>query len=583
MLGVAWHLRPHVLMLYFACALLEIAASIVTIYATAQIGALLAQFIASGDYGAVWLWLWIDIAAAACIALGFAGMAYAHRLMYMSFGQWSTVQFQAALCRIDMSGFYDEKIRNEINKVAGGYTWQIANLAQLNLDFIYGILRFLAITAVVSQITWWIVPLIALFLVPSLLSETRVAKLLWFVWDTKGDQRHVFWGFEWILRQPKGQMELRTTQASDFIIAKIDRMLSVFYKEQETKYKQATKVILPTKILEVFGTAIGSIVLLRQVLSGAIGLDRFFFLSGALLRIGGALNNIFGTLARMQESLLFTESFFGLIDMQPKSHDIAKPIDISKATDIIVEFKNVTFSYPDQEKPVFKNLNLRIKPGEHVALVGENGAGKSTLIKLLMRFYQPDSGQILINGHDLHDIALESWYSQLTTLFQDFNQYPLPIDENITIGQSSKKPDKELMQQAAALGGVDKLITSYKHGWETVLDASFEKGVEPSGGQWQRIALARAFYRQTNVMILDEPTSAIDAKAEYHIFNSIFERYHNKTALIVSHRFSTVRRANRIIVLDKGKIIEQGSHQELMKRKGGLYHDLFTKQAEGYR
>jgi len=200
----------------------------------------------------------------------------------------------------------------------------------------------------------------------------------------------------------------------------------------------------------------------------------------------------------------------------------------------------------------------------------------------LLRFYRPNQGRILINGKDLQTISIESWYKQLATLFQDFNQYPLTIAENIEIGRSNQKADLKLVQRAARFGNVDEQVKDYEHGWETVLDSSFKKGVEPSGGQWQRVALARAFYRNAEMIILDEPTSAIDAKAEYDIFNNIFDHYQHKTALIVSHRFSTVRRSNRIIVLDKGEVVEEGSHKQLLKR-GGLYHEMFTKQAEGYR
>lgn len=582
MLGIALKLRPLVFITYFVGAVVEIGASILSIYATAQIASQLAQFIVSGDQGSIWKWLWVDIAAIAAVAIGFAIMGYAQRLMYFKFGRWATVQYQSALCRIDLPDFYEEKMRNEINKVSGGYTWQISNLSQANFDLLYGLLRFGAITVVVSQITWWIVPLIALFLVPSLIAESKVAKSLWFVWDTKGDERHIFWGFDWILRQPKGQMELRSTQASRFALNKIDSMLGRFYDEQEHNFNHSTKYIIPTKVLEVFGAAIGSIVLLKQVLSKTISLDRYFFLSGALLRIGGSLNSIFGTLARMQDMLLFADSYFELIDKQPVNIDLPSAMDVSKAKELEIIFDNVSFSYPGQTKPVFNDLCLTIKNGEHVAIVGENGAGKSTLIKLLMRFYKPDSGKILINGEDLNNIAIESWYTQLATLFQDFNQYPLPVDENIQIGRSSQKPSKSLLEKAASFGGVNDLIKNYPHGWSTVLDASFKKGIEPSGGQWQRVALARAFYRQANVIILDEPTSAIDANAEYNIFNSIFEQYQNKTAIIVSHRFSTVRRANRIIVIDKGKILEQGTHDQLTKHDG-VYSKLFTKQAEGYK
>lgn len=582
MLRIAWQIRWNAVVIYLLGAGLEISGSLVTIYATARLGALLATFVSTGRSGGVWWWLWVDIAASVAIGFGFLAMGHARRLLYFAFTQWSTTTMLSTLCRIDLSDYYDETMRNQINKVSGGYSWQLSNLSGTILELLYGILRFIAITLVVAQITWWLVPLIALFLIPTLIAEGRMAKLQWFVWDAKGDQRHIFWGLDWILRQAKGQMELRSSQASGYVLHKINSMNDEFYGEQERKYRRANRLLVPTKILEVAGTAVGSVALLRQLLARTISLDRYFFLSGALLRSSGALNAIFGTLSRMQESLLFADSFFRLTDTSPKLVDppTATQLDRQAVPDIV--FEHVSFSYPGQETPVFDNLNLHIRAGEHVALVGENGAGKSTLIKLLLRFYQPTKGRILVNGQDLNDVAIDTWYAQLATLFQDFNHYPLPIDENIYIGRSVSKPSKKLLAEAADFSGVDTFVRHYKHGWKTVLDSSFKQGVEPSGGQWQRVALARAFYRQANVIILDEPTSAIDARAEYHIFNNIFEHYQAKTAIIVSHRFSTVRRADRIVVLDQGKIIEQGTHTELMEAKG-LYHDIFEKQAQGYK
>ncbi len=582
MLKQAWILRPVAMLLYFAGAFLEIASSIVAIYATARLGGLLANFATGGSTSGIWQWLWVDIISGMFIGFGFLLMSYSKRMLYFAFVRWSTTSFQRALCTIDLPAYYDDSIRNQINKVSGAYTWQLPNLNGSNLDLIYGILRFIAITLVVSQITWWIVPLIGIFLIPTLLGESRMAKLQWFVWDEKGDQRHIFWGLDWIIRNAKGQMELRSSQATNYVLNKIYRMNTDFYSEQEKRYKHANKLLIPTKISESIGTAIGAVVVLRQFLSGTIALERYFFLSGALIRVGGALNSIFGTLSQMQESLLFADSYFSLMEDSPKISDAKNATQLStrKAPDIV--FENVSFTYPKQSNPIFKDLNLTISSGEHVALVGENGAGKSTLIKLLLRFYKPDSGRILINDIDLQSLQIESWYEQIATLFQTFNEYPLPIKENIQIGRSTKKPDATLLQRAAKFGGVDTMVNNYTHGWDTVLDSSFKKGVEPSGGQWQRVALSRAFYRQANVLILDEPTSAIDAKAEYTIFNNIFEHYKNKTALIVSHRFSTVRRADRIIVLDEGAIIEQGTHKELIRKKG-LYESMFTKQAEGYR
>ncbi len=583
MLKTSWQLRPMGVFIFFVGAFMEIGGFILSVYATARLGALVAAFITNNQTDGIWLWLWVDIAAALVIAFGFLLMSIAKRLLYFSFVRWSTNKFLAAVSDLDMPDFYNEKKRNQLNKVGGAYTWQLPNLSDANLDLIYGIMRFLAITIVVAQITWWIVPMIALFLVPTLIAEGRLAKLQWFVWDQKGDQRHVFWGLDYIIKQAKGQMELRSTQARNYVLNKVDSMNLDFYKTQETQFKKANRVMVFTKILEVAGTAIGSIVLLKQLLARTISLERYFFLSGALLRVGGALNAIFGTLSRMQEMLLFADSYFLLVDAEPQIVDKPKAIAIPAKRVPRIEFRDVCFTYPEHTDPIFTELNLTIEPGEHLAIVGENGAGKSTLIKLLLRFYVPDSGQIMIDGQDIRDIEIESWYEQVATLFQDFNHYPLPIDENIFIGRSDQKHDKKAMEQAAKTSGVTSFVNRYEHGWDTVLDSSFKKGVEPSGGQWQRVALARAFYRQANLLILDEPTSAIDARAEYEIFNNIFTHFENKSAIIVSHRFSTVRRADRIVILEHGKIVEQGTHQELMKNHGGTYRDMFEKQAEGYR
>lgn len=583
MLRQAWLLRKEALIGFFVGAIVEISSSIALIYSGARLSALLAQYATGARPDGIWYWFWIIILFGITTGLGFYIMGYNKRILYFSFVRWSINEFLGALTRIELPEFYDDSTRNLINKVGSGYSWQLSALSDANFDLIYGILRFLAITAVVSQIAWWIVPLIGIFLIPTLYSEAKIAGLQWFVWDQKGDERHVYWGLEYIIRKAKGQMELRSLQAGRYVLGIINSMNASFYKEQERRYKNARKSVIGSQLLENIGPAIAGIVVLKQFLGSAISLERYFFLTGALTRIGGALNAIFGTLTRMQEPVLLADSYFHLIEQIPKVRDTdsAQRLIAKKAPSI--EFVNVSFSYPKQSTPIFTDLNLMFKSGEHVALVGENGAGKSTLIKLLLRFYTPDSGHILINGIDLQSLSLHSWYDQVATLFQEFNTYPLTIKENIEIGRSGQKEDQKLLDKAADFGGVSELVQNYEHGWKTVLDSSFSTGVEPSGGQWQRVALSRAFYRQANVLILDEPTSAIDARAEYDIFNKIFEHYKNKTALIVSHRFSTVRRADRIVVLEHGKIVEQGSHQDLMKQKSGLYYDLFTKQAEGYK
>lgn len=274
--------------------------------------------------------------------------------------------------------------------------------------------------------------------------------------------------------------------------------------------------------------------------------------------------------------------FFAYLDTKSQILWPKKGVILTNKIPPTIEFKNVSFKYPHSNHFVFKKLNLIIPSGQDIALVGENGAGKTTLIKLICRFYEPTSGQILINGHNLKTLNKNYWYGQLGILFQDFNRYAYTVAENIQLGKKEDKISISNLDTYTKQAGAYDFIQKYTKKYNQILSKSYNGGTEPSGGQWQRLALARAFYRNANILILDEPTSAIDAKGEYEIFQKISKLQHKKTTIIVSHRFSTVRRADNIYVLQNGKIIESGNHQDLVKKRG-LYYQMFTLQAKGYQ
>jgi ABC-type multidrug transport system fused ATPase/permease subunit len=263
-----------------------------------------------------------------------------------------------------------------------------------------------------------------------------------------------------------------------------------------------------------------------------------------------------------------------------KDGDIALP---RLETPPEIEFKDVKFSYPNSKEIIFANFNLKINSGEKVAIVGPNGAGKSTLTKLIARLYDPQEGEILINQKDLKELKIDDWYKNMGLLFQDFKIYdPLTVEENIYIGKSVKPLDKKKVIEASKNADAYKFIQKYPKKFNTFMNDRYEGGIQPSKGQKQKIAIARFFYRNAPLAIFDEPTSAIDAESEYKIFNRIYDFFKNKTVIIISHRFSTVRNADRIIVLDEGKIIEEGSHKELIAMNG-KYAKAFRLQAEGYQ
>jgi ATP-binding cassette subfamily B protein len=248
-----------------------------------------------------------------------------------------------------------------------------------------------------------------------------------------------------------------------------------------------------------------------------------------------------------------------------------------------IEFRDVSFHYPTSEINIFEHLNLIIDSGEKIAIVGHNGAGKTTLIKLIAGIYQIQAGEILINGINIKDLKLDDWHKNMGVLFQDFNFYGfLTAEENIFIGRSRKNLNKLKIKKAADNADALEFINEFPNGFDQILGERFQGGIRPSTGQQQKIAIARFFYRNAPMAIFDEPTAAIDAVSEYKIFNKIYRFFKNKTVVIVSHRFSTVRNADRIIVMDHGKIVEAGTHETLMNHDH-VYAHAFKLQAEGYQ
>jgi ATP-binding cassette subfamily B protein len=246
------------------------------------------------------------------------------------------------------------------------------------------------------------------------------------------------------------------------------------------------------------------------------------------------------------------------------------------------EFRDVSFRYPGNSRLVLDGLNFTLRPGERVALIGENGEGKTTMVKLMTRLYDPVGGQILLDGVDLREYDLEDLYREIGVIFQDFMRYEMTASENIAVGQIEQLQHLPLLQMAAAKSLADEVIARLPRGFEQMLGRRFEGGVDLSGGEWQKLALARAYLRDTQVLVLDEPTASLDARSEFEVFQRFAELTEGRTALFISHRFSTVRMADRIVVLEKGRIVEDGSHQHL-SALGGRYSEMFEMQAASYR
>jgi ATP-binding cassette subfamily B protein len=284
----------------------------------------------------------------------------------------------------------------------------------------------------------------------------------------------------------------------------------------------------------------------------------------------------------LYEDNLFLTNYYEFLDLKPAIMSPDHPVPVPKPLTQTVEFENVHFSYPGGKKDVITGVSLALHSGEVIALVGENGSGKTTLVKLLCRLYDPDGGRITVNGIDLRDVDPVAWRKKISVVFQDYVHYYLTAAENIWVGDIEREQDSASIAAAANRSGADPVIRGLPEGYHTILGRWFSDGQELSEGEWQKVALARAFFRDSGIVVLDEPTSSLDPLAEAELFRNFLNILEGLSAVIISHRFSTVQMADRIYVLDKGRIIEQGSHEELL-RLNGRYSLLFRTQAEHYQ
>lgn len=347
----------------------------------------------------------------------------------------------------------------------------------------------------------------------------------------------------------------------------------------------AKKRLRSGSLLAILGSAgyyVANAFLVWRTLQGRLSVGDLTFLAGALAGSSGQIQMLFSTFTGIADQALFLADLIEFFRVQPRIHSRPDAIPAPRPIRQGFEFRGVSFRYPGSERLILGALNFRIEPGERVALVGENGQGKTTLVKLMTRLYDPTEGAILLDGVDLREYRIEDVHREIAVIFQDFMRYDLTARENIAAGQIELLHQDARLRSAARKSRADSILARLPQDLDQMLGRRFEGGVDLSGGEWQKIALARAYLREAQVLILDEPTAALDAEAEYEVFRRFSELTEGRMALLISHRFSTVRMADRIVVLEGGVIREQGTHRQLIDRRG-RYARLFELQAANYR
>ncbi len=319
-----------------------------------------------------------------------------------------------------------------------------------------------------------------------------------------------------------------------------------------------------------------------RTLHGQYDIGQFTFLTTAIQQASSNLQMVFSTASGIADQALFLTDLIAFFAMKPTVDQTPNGATAPRPIVRGFEFRNVSFTYPGTNRTILKNFTFHLKPGERIALIGENGQGKTTVVKLITRLYDPTEGQILLDGKDLREYSLEDLHREIGVIFQDFMRYEMTARENIAVGRIEWDHEQREIEFAAHKSLADTVVAKLEHKYDKTLGRRFEGGVELSGGEWQKMALARAYLRDAQLLILDEPTAALDAKSELEVFERFAELTQGKMALLISHRFSTVRMADRIVVLSGGQLVEEGNHAELMER-GGLYAEMFEMQAASYR
>jgi len=492
-----------------------------------------------------------------------------------------TFRFQQKISDLDLAYFEDPATQDLITKTRDTMQWRLPEFLRSFSYFVIAILGYLVAFVVLVPYGWWLPVLLSFMVLPRLFLQAKFGAIQWSLWGSGAPQSKKLWYLNYLLQEPLTVREVRITGSSDALLEKFRNMQEFLFHLNKKGLDLYLRVLVIPPLLETLVLFAIAWRFLPQVTGGALTIGSFTLLVSMLDQLSSRAANASSQFAHIYENSLYADHYFeflALPDLIPKAK---KPKPLGEAAPPRIEFRNVSFRYPGSGRLALDNVSFAIEPGESVALVGHNGAGKTTIVKLLCRFYDPTAGAIFINGVDLRDAEVREWYRFLGTLFQEFVRYHFSVRENIMLGAPDRN-DPAAMKEAARRSGAAEFIEQLPGGYDQVLGKEFEDGVDLSGGQWQKIAIARAFYESPPVLILDEPTSAIDAEAEYDIFSNLEQQYKSKTLILVSHRFSTVRNAGKIIVLEHGQIVESGSHDELMRRDGE-YAKLFQIQARGYR
>lgn len=535
----------------------------------------------NAEHTQIWWWIGAELGLAILADLLGRATSLTDSLLGDLYANRSSIQLMQHASKLDLEQFEDptfyDKLERARQQTVGRTMLLTQTLAQFQ-DFIT--MGFLSVGLLAFNP--WLMLILGVTIVPAFLGETYFSGRSYSLSHSWTPQRRELDYYRFVAANNTSAKEVKLFGLSDFLISRFRKLSLEYYQANRSLAIKRASWGFVLSGIGTLGYYSAYLFIVSQTLKGTISIGSLTFLAGSFRQLRGLLESVLGRFTSITQGALYLKDLFDFFAIEPQIVSATTPLPIPSPIKQGFVFENVGFRYPNSERWACRNLSFTLQAGEKLALVGENGAGKTTLVKLITRLYDPDEGRILLDGQDLKNYNLADLQAHTGVIFQDYLKFSFTASDNIAVGDIEQHSNTARIEVAAEKSLAASVINKLPKGYQQVLGRMFKEGADLSGGEWQKIALARAYMREAQLYILDEPTSALDARAEYEVFQRFSEITEGKMALLISHRFSTVRMADRILVLENGQLLELGTHEELLALNG-RYAELFQLQAKGYQ